>query len=524
VKRTLLLALGCALPAFASGLMDHGEDIFPRETTEVKLTGYFRVRSDLLHNLDLDRGTDPTGQPLFPVPLADPNGQDLFSTDARLRTDLAVYAPFATIAVKVRTDLLDDLVLGSTPVLSPGSGTSPTPAASPGQQPSAVLHVRRAYAEALTPVGLLSAGRMGNHWGLGLLSHGGDCLDCDHGDAADRVAFVTALAQHLWAVAYDFTAVGPLASRPDGTRSVVLDPSVDVHTLTFAVMNVRDDVSLRRRLKAEKTTVQYGFVGSYRWQDFDAPATYLPTVAGALTPASVMVRGYKAGMADGWFRFQSPWLRVEAEAALLFAQVDQPSLIPGLLLRDSVYSTQVGAALETQLGGDGARLVGGLNAGYASGDPAPGFGAFPRAGATSTPGVLDGPQVDIPRDVRVDNFRFSPDYRIDRILFAEIIGTVTDAVYLRPWVRARLVDFASSALVAKGSATLARAIYASSTPGNDAALGAETDLGLEWQSKDGFNALLEYAVLFPMAGFDNPAQHLTAQPAQLARLRLAWVF
>jgi uncharacterized protein (TIGR04551 family) len=229
-------------------------------------------------------------------------------------------------------------------------------------------------------------------------------------------------------------------------------------------------------------------------------------------------------MADGWFRFQSPWLRVEAEAALLFAQVDQPSLIPGLLLRDSVYSTQVGAALETQLGGDGARLVGGLNAGYASGDPAPGFGAFPRAGATSTPGVLDGPQVDIPRDVRVDNFRFSPDYRIDRILFAEIIGTVTDAVYLRPWVRARLVDFASSALVAKGSATLARAIYASSTPGNDAALGAETDLGLEWQSKDGFNALLEYAVLFPMAGFDNPAQHLTAQPAQLARLRLAWVF
>ncbi len=522
-KRAFLLAL-LALPASASGLADHGDDLYPRETTEVRLNGVFRVRGDLLHNLDLDRGTDPTGRPLFPVPLSDPNAQDLFTTDARLRTDLAIYAPFASIAVKVRTDLLDDLVLGSTPALSPGYGTAPTPAASPGQLPSSLLHVRRAYAEALTPFGLFTAGRMGNHWGLGILTDGGDRIDSDHGDAADRIAFVTALAQHLWALAYDFAAVGPLAPRPAGARSVVLDPSVDVHGVTFAVMNVREDVSVRRRLRAGKPTLEYGLIGSYRWQDFDAPVTYLPTVAGALTPASVMVRGFRAGTVDGWLRYQSPWLRVEAEAAALFAQVDQPSLVPGVLLRDPVSSAQLGAALETQLGGDGARFVGGLNAGFASGDPAPGFGAFPRAGAASTPGVLDAPQVNVPRDTRVDNFRFSPDYRVDRILFAEIIGTVTDALYLRPWGRARLMDFASSALVLKASATLARAVYASSTPGNDAALGVEADTGLEWHSHDGFNALLEYAVLFPMAGFDNPAQHLTAQPAQLARLRFAWVF
>ena len=34
----------------------------------------------------------------------------------------------------------------------------------------------------------------------------------------------------------------------------------------------------------------------------------------------------------------------------------------------------------------------------------------------------------------------------------------------------------------------------------------------------------EYAVLFPLAGLSNPAQGLPATPAQLLRLRLAWVF
>ncbi len=237
-----------------------------------------------------------------------------------------------------------------------------------------------------------------------------------------------------------------------------------------------------------------------------------------------MYRGYRAGVVDGWVRFQAPHFRIEAEAAVLAGQVDQASLLPGVLLRDPVNSLQFGGALETQVGAPDARVFGGLNAGFASGDPAPGFGAYPKANAKSVPGVIDAPQVNLPRDARVDNFRFHPDYRIDRILFAELIGTVTDAMYLRPWGKARLLDFTSSALTARASLTFSRAVYASSTPGNDAALGAEGNVGLQWESKDGFDVLFEYAVLFPMAGFDNPAMGLRAQPAQLGRVRLAWSF
>ena len=517
----LLLAGG----AQASGLADHGEDLYQREKVELAVSGFFRLRGDLLNNLDLDRGTTPSGQPLFPVPLGDPTGQSLFAADMRLRTDIAIYAPFAAAAVKIRADLIDNLVLGSTPVLSPGAGNAPTPAASPGQFPATLLRIKRAYGEILTPFGYIAAGRMGNMWGLGLMSNGGDCLDCNLGDQADRIAFVTSLAGHLWAVAYDFSAVGPTQYRKDAQRQVILDPSTDVHSVSFAFMNVKDNHTRKRRRIAGKWTVEYGLLGSYRWQDNDVPAAYLPSsVDTVLAPAAVMRRGYKAGVINGWLRFQTPGFKLEAEAGVLIADAEQASLLPGVLLRDRVRSLQVGGAVETTIGAPGSVFIGGLNLGAASGDPAPGFGAFPPAGSTPRAGELDGPQLDIPRDTRIDNFRFHPDYRVDRILFAELVGTVTDAWYVRPWAKARLLDFRSYQLELAADATFSRAFYASSTPGNDAGLGMELHAALTWASKDGFDVLAEYAVLFPFAGFDNPAQSLKAQPAQIGRVRLAWRF
>lgn len=508
----------------ASGLTDHGEDLYPREKFELAFSGYLRTRGELLENLDLDRGTTPSGRGLYATPLGDPNGQWLMAADMRVRTDLAVYAPFAAVAVKLRADLIDDLTLGSTPSLSPGTGNAPTPATSPSQLPTTLFRLKRAYAEALTPVGLLTAGRMGSHWGLGLLSHGGDCLDCDRGDAADRIAFVTPIFGHLIAAAYDFSAVGPLSSRPDGVRSLVLEPAANVHSFSFALMNPKSPQARERRRRAGKTSVEYGVLASHRWQDFDVPQSYLNVQGSALTSSQVVPRGFRATVFDVWARVTAPLLRVELEAALGFATVDQPSLIPGVLLRDPVHSLQWGGALEVEVGSPATRFTGGLQAGVASGDPAPGLGAFPPAGGKPVAGELDAVQIDLPRDTRADNFRFHPDYRVDRILFAEIIGTVTDAIYARPWVQARLADAGPYALKLELAATYTRALYASSTPGGDQNLGLELQSALHWVAKDGFDALLEYAVLFPFAGLSNPAQGLEARPAQLLRLRLAWIF
>ena len=159
----------------------------------------------------------------------------------------------------------------------------------------------------------------------------------------------------------------------------------------------------------------------------------------------------------------------------------------------------------------------------------PGFGAFPAVGASpARPGDLDGPKANPPYHDTVNNFRFQPDYRIDQILFREIIGTVTGVTYLRPHARWRLTELGSGALTASVAGVGSWAVYAENAPGNKHPLGIEIDPTLTYQTREGLLAALDYGVLFPLAGLDNPGNalspRLTAQPAQLVRLRLMFLF
>jgi uncharacterized protein (TIGR04551 family) len=170
-------------------------------------------------------------------------------------------------------------------------------------------------------------------------------------------------------------------------------------------------------------------------------------------------------------------------------------------------------------------LTFGLDAGFASGDSAPGFGAYPSLGqAYGQPGDFDAPQANIPYDNAIDNFRFHPDYRVDRILFREIVGTVTDAFYVRPHLRYRAFDEAFGRLDLSLFAVASFAVEPRSAPGQDRPLGLELDPSLAYQSREGFALVFDYAVLVPFSGLDNPSAGLRAQPAQLARLRLMYGF
>ena len=514
----LLLGLSPSV-ARATGFGDYGRELGVEQESTVSLDGYLRVRAEGLYNLDLDRGATPSGELFFPVPLDNPKGQLLTRADMRWRNDLALYAPGGMVAVKARLDALDNLSLGSAPEGIPS-------ASSTQRSDGATIVVKRAWGEALTPIGLFAAGRMGSHWGLGMLTNGGDCLDCDSGDAADRVAFVTPLLGHLFAVAYDFSATGPFVPTRSGSRSIDVLPSASVHTVTFAALRYKTEASRKRRAKAGKSTPEYGAYVSHRWQQKDAPATYLP-VAQPVTIDSgqVMTRGYQATALDGWGRLAGPGYRIEAEVAYLTAKVDQPSLIPGVLYREPATSKQLGAALETEVFTNDESAEAGLDAGYASGDSAPGFGAFPKAGAQAPlPGDLDGPQAQPPGDTTVQNFRFHPDYRIDRILFREIIGTVTDAVYVRPHGRVEIFRVGKGKLEAEVALVASWAVNAESAPGRKHMLGIEIDPTLHYQSADGFDFALEQATLFPQSGLDNPELGMSAQPAQLWRARVAFVY
>jgi len=144
--------------------------------------------------------------------------------------------------------------------------------------------------------------------------------------------------------------------------------------------------------------------------------------------------------------------------------------------------------------------------------------------AAPRPGDLDGPQANPPSDNRVDNFRFHPDFRIDRILFREIIGTVTDAVYLRPHGRVTISKASSGELFFDLTGVASWAVQASSAPGQKNALGIELDPTVAYEATQGFKIALEQGTLFPLAGLDNPRLGMTAKTAQLWRLRLAYVF
>lgn len=477
--------------------------------------GYQRVRSSGYYNLDLDHGLTPSGASLFPVPITE--GQWLSSSDLRLRADISGVSERGSVAVNVRIDMLDNIRLGSLPQGTAIDSTSQL-------APEDSIVVRQAYATALTPLGFVVAGRMGTTWGLGMLANSGDCIDCNTVDVSDRVGFLTSLAGHLWAITYDFSSTGAGISRMYNVPDIDLESTDDAHSITFAVMKMYSDFALSRRRLAGKNSFEYGFYSSTRDQLNDISVSYLSEEA-LITQTALLERNYQARAFDGWFRFTAPKARIEWEAAYMIASIGNPSLLSGVAFEETVTSNQFGMALETELGDPEGKLRYGLDLGLASGDSAPGFGA--RAHFLDTPpvaGDLDGPQFSVGKDNTVDNFRFHPDFQIDRILWREIIGTVTDAIYIKPHLEWELAKAGPGILKLHQGLVYSMAMEGNSTPSGEQPLGLEWDPSIEYVSTDGMGFQVDYAILFPLDGLENTIEGLNARPAQLIRTHLRYRF
>ena len=155
--------------------------------------------------------------------------------------------------------------------------------------------------------------------------------------------------------------------------------------------------------------------------------------------------------------------------------------------------------------------------------PRPASARSRRPARPSTPpGALDGPQANLPRDRTVDNFRFHPDYHVDQILFREIIGTITDAIYIRPHVRTTLVAVGAGRIEAGAALIASWAVEPTSTPSGQRTLGVEFDPELRYASRDGFAATSTTAFLFPAPRSTTPC--LEAKPAQVIRARIGFAF
>jgi uncharacterized protein (TIGR04551 family) len=529
-----------------------------------ELNGYFRVRPALYNNLTLGWShPDPMGYYLFPRDFSNAGTRSAVSADLRLRLDPTLNVSEG-IRVKAQIDVLNNLVLGSTPGGAYGNFTTPggqlfsqtqNPPTSAGDVFRNSVQATRAWAEVETPVGELRFGRMGSQWGLGMYQNDGNCLDCDYGNTVDRIAFAAKIADHYVIPMLDFSTSGPLynpyAGDPLG-QPIAFDHGIAAYEYGLVLAKKDTDEELKKKQEAGSHSINYGFYGVWRLVDHEAvgygddPAAlanfYGPTgppntlnsnyPTATKSPNYVDVRSASLLTPDVWFRYQTRRFRVEAEAIWVTGNFKTHWYDPVTKAPDTtshlVYVNQFGGALQSEyhLLSDGALRLG-FDLGLASGDNSPGFGNHPERGPTNGPGSIDGLQYNCSKTVgepcpdnTINNFSFNRDYRIDLILWRQLLGGVTDAFYLKPGISYALTD----GLNISFTAVYSQALHVLSTPGGAAPLGLELDTGIHFNSDDGFIATFDYGILFPFAGLGEIASSagpaVSASIAQTVRLLL----
>lgn len=517
--------------------------------------GYFRVRGDLLYNLDLGTydlesrtGSSPVLPPLTEVDTEGPQHPETregatFGRDADSLSGANMrfrYAPTIHISesLRVRTtlDIFDNMVLGSTPGSGPGARlarpdlelaffdeTQLSPSDGSTSYRDAI-RVKHAWAEWRTPLGLLSAGRMSNHWGLGMVANGGECIDCDFGDSIDRVMGVTKLFDTYVAFAWDFPSEGPVGMSGTHTlftqqqgQAYDLDQRDDVNQWVVALFQKPyglEEKEQRARDLAElgKPVFDWGVYNIIRSQSLESiyDGDGLPEGPGDFQLREINAFSYTP---DLWLDFQyrptvASGVRVQLEAAAVFGSIEE---LPNKFAEPAQQCTdptvvdlddcgnifepryrdifRLGYALEIDARYNALNY--GLHHGLASGDDQEGFGYLDR-GRLDTDGV----------DKRLTAFRFDRDYHVDLILFRELIGGVTNAVYFKPYIGYDLVDESDEAWGFQLSAMYAFALEADQTPGNESPLGIEFDIELYIHEFNRFRLSMAYGVLFPLEAFD----------------------
>ncbi|MBI4818571.1 MAG: TIGR04551 family protein [Deltaproteobacteria bacterium] len=510
--------------------------------------GYLRFRYSLFHRLDLgtyaaDADDGPVGPfaagVVAPVPICSTNpeceqarGPDQTLAGANLRFRLEpTLDVYEDVRIRTQIDVFDRLVLGSTPDGFPKNDTVPLLAFSqtqlwPSNGINALadsIRVKRVWAEITTSLGQIRAGRMPSHFGLGLLSSSGSDLDANDGDTVDRLMFATKIGGYYVMPAFEWGASGPTSANPGELFGQPFDRDQRDDVDRYVLIVAKGDSEGREaaaRARGE-TVIDYGAYAIYETQTFESPSEEPKDSA---TTNTLFARDAELFMASLWGRLAAGDLELEAELVGTFGSYREDHF-EGSERNVDVLAVGAAATTEYRLLGDSLTLR--LLLAAAAGDRAPGLGVRSRQeGRTPKAGDFDGPQ-DLDGDVT--NYRFNPDFRVDRILWRQLVGAVTDALIVKPGVQYNL----TKGLGARLDAIYSRAMFAASTPSGSFDpthdLGVELDAKLFYESEN-FVAALEYGVLFPLAGLNSQITRggakevLEASAAQTIEATLAVTF
>jgi len=512
-----------------------------------EMHGYFRFRGDWFDNLHLGFVDESDGLP-FPRSLgcsatapevSDACSSNIRSSNIRLRVEPTInLSPNASAHFQI--DILDNLVLGSTPEGYYLDGTPiradmPIGAFSGGQAPPQAgrnslidgIVVKRAWARFRTPVGTLEVGRMPWHWGLGIFANSGmyhpttgfTDYDADFGDNVDRLSFssdvpIPGFTSLRMSVATDWGITSPnsaqsdlFANRFEG-QPFDLDDSDDLGQWVFTVGKLDDPAAFAKKVEDGRLAFNLGAQFVWRRQEFEQRTA---TIEGRPAAEDFVTRDATVYIPDVFARVGWGPILVELEGIAVLGDIGSTTDVGrpegGTDLR------QFGGVLRARyaLFED---LDLGFEAGYASGDDV-------RNNPPGTTNVRDG--LVLPGDGRVDNFLFDFDYKIDLILYRELLGTITNTTYLRPNASYRLSD----RFTISGQAVISAANEAASTPGNGDLWGVEFDGDIAYAS-DGFFAGIAGGLFLPGDAMDHDepdfATQATADTAWTLQTRLGVTF
>jgi uncharacterized protein (TIGR04551 family) len=541
------------------------EDWWAHARPVLELHGYFRLRAQMFHKFGLGR-LDPLARAMWPRPADDRHpelggakvgatvctpeesfgaGSDAASSaiqncranmqsGANLRFRLNPELHLSdNLRVLSQIDLLDNLVLGSTPsgydnLPSADGGYAVAPSSSLGfyadtQEPPSAgrnsfkdsVRVKRAWGEYAMPIGEIRFGRMPFHWGLGMMFNGGDGHDDDAQSTVDRAQVISGIKplDLYFSAAWDFPNEGVTSDaaslpNPEPYDLAQLD---DVDQYTFSIARMKSPLLERQALARGDIVLNGGLQLVYRQQAVanDRQGSCTPGAAAPLGCDGYSVaEGYVRRDAQAWI--PSLWLklrydrfRFEAEAVTVQGSIANISAISAAPdPSDDGYTIAtwgIATELEQKLAED--RLTLGFKFGWAQGD-ADVDGLSPGTG---------GSQQQI-GDRTFEQFRFHPSYRIDLILNRNILQRVQGTYYIRPSADYDYLRDPNGQRVGGGlTAIWTRASEFIQAPGHDRDLGIELNGRLYYQSKDGalndvpgilggFYTQLDYGILFPMGG------------------------
>ena len=352
--REEMRAQAATVAATSAGSTWETEAASHRKLDLVELHGYFRVRPELLHKLDLDQPPDAGGYWLFPRPDGQftllsglSGGHSIAGTNMRFRLD-----PTLNISEEVRIrsqiDALDNLVWGSTPQYAYVRqdrvdigilGSSQIPPIAGVNSTQSNLAVKRVWGEVATPIGLLKFGRMGDQYGLGIVHNDGNCLDCDYGVTVDRFQFVAEPLPGFFIVpTIDFDLEG-LVSGHVSSQGQPYDVTNADDSHTFGIILARKDTEQKARAKIDAggTVFNYGLFFQYRSQTYEykqnGDTTSFAEQDPYKIPAASLSRISRSAylfIPDIWLKLERKAFRIEFEAA---AYLGKAQRLPALSQR-----------------------------------------------------------------------------------------------------------------------------------------------------------------------------------------------